>query len=82
MTKEDIIRMAEQCGIPEFENNESVADNILRFFNLATAHEREQCAKVCEAHAKVYLLIESPIANAGWSACIDNRDAIKARGQA
>jgi len=48
MTSEDIIRMAEECGIPEFENNESQADNILRFATLVSAAEREACAKVCE----------------------------------
>ena len=26
MNREDIIRMAEECGIPEFENNESQAE--------------------------------------------------------
>jgi hypothetical protein len=31
MKRGDIIRMAEECGIPEFENNESQAENILRF---------------------------------------------------
>jgi ribulose 1,5-bisphosphate carboxylase large subunit-like protein len=40
MTCEDIIRMAEECGIPEFENNESQADNILRFAALVAAAER------------------------------------------
>ncbi len=48
MTREDIIRMAEECGIPEFENNESQADNILYFAALVVAAEREACAKVCE----------------------------------
>jgi hypothetical protein len=48
MTSEDIIRMARECGIPEFENNESQADNILRFAALVAAAEREACAKVCD----------------------------------
>ena len=34
MTKDDIIRMAEECGIPEFRNDESQADDILRFAKL------------------------------------------------
>jgi hypothetical protein len=46
MTSEDIIRIAEECGIPEFENNESQADNILRFATLVSAAEREACAKI------------------------------------
>ena len=58
MTQEDIIRMAEACGIPEFENNESQADNIMRFAALVAAaeqkkweavlDEREACAKLCD----------------------------------
>jgi hypothetical protein len=51
MTRDDIIRMAEECGIPEFENNESQADNILRFATLVAAAERERlAAKFMEMH--------------------------------
>ena len=39
MTRDDIIRMAAECGIPEFENNESQADNIIRFATLVAAAE-------------------------------------------
>lgn len=42
MTRDDIIRMAAECGIPEFVDNESQADNIIRFANLVAAAEREQ----------------------------------------
>ena len=46
-----VIEMAEACGIPEFVNNESQAENIMRFAELvradAIAEEREECAKVC-----------------------------------
>ena len=42
MTRDDIIRMAEECGIPEFENNESQADNILHFAAIIAAVERER----------------------------------------
>jgi hypothetical protein len=55
---------------------------ITEFAKLVAAKEREACEKICEAHAKVYLLIESPVAKAAWAACIDNRDAIRAREQA
>lgn len=48
MTRDDIIRMAEECGIPEFENNESQADNILRFAALVAAAEREACASIID----------------------------------
>ena len=48
MNREDIIRMAEECGIPEFENNESQAENIMRFAALVASAEREACAEVCD----------------------------------
>jgi len=51
MTRDDIILMAEECGIPEFENNESQAENILRFAALVAAAERERlAAKFMEMH--------------------------------
>jgi hypothetical protein len=34
MTKQEIIEMAEQVGLPEFENNESQADNLIAFARL------------------------------------------------
>jgi hypothetical protein len=48
MTQDEIICMAEECGIPEFENNESQANNIMRFAALVASAEREACAKVIE----------------------------------
>jgi hypothetical protein len=48
MTRDDIIRMAEACGIPEFENNESQAENIVRFAALVATAEREKCARLVE----------------------------------
>ena len=68
MNREDIIRMAEECGIPEFENNESQAENIMRFANLVASAEREACAKVCDAADKS-------------THPADLADAIRARGQ-
>ena len=45
--------------------------------------EREACAEVCKKHADVYAgLEENPTTQSAWAACIDNRDAIRARGQA
>ncbi len=70
MNREDIIRMAESCGIPEFENNESQADNIMRFANLVAAAEREEWA--------------NEFAGLGeWTAVhiLEDREAIQARSQ-
>jgi hypothetical protein len=50
---------------------------------LAVQREREACAEVCKKHADVYAKLEgNPTAKSAWAACIDNRDAIRARGQA
>jgi len=73
MNREDIIRMAEECGIPEFENNESQAENIMRFAALVASAEREACAKFIE-HDYVRQF-ERP-----WR--VDLSAAIRARGQA
>jgi len=49
----------------------------------AVLAEREACAEVCKKHADVYAGLEqSPTTQSAWAACIDNRDAIRARGQA
>ena len=50
------------------------------FVELIRAAEREACAEVCKKHADVYEKIEqNPTAKSAWAACIDNRDAIRAR---
>jgi hypothetical protein len=54
MNSEDIIRMAETCGIPEFENNESQADNILRFAAFVAAAEREKYNELLMAVEKKF----------------------------
>ena len=57
--------------------------HLVALVNLAIEHEREACAEVCKKHADVYAKLEgNPTAKSAWAACIDNRDAIKARGNA
>ena len=79
MTDEQIIEMAEQCGLPEFENNESQASNLFAFAELVAQHEREACAK--EADKRLYdytMLLSNPPQNgAAWSIA----NAIRARGE-
>ena len=95
MTREDIIRIAEECGIPEFENNESQAENIMRFAALVASAEREQLTdaamKAAEKSVDVAIALER---EACAKLCEDldawNMDdpastaakAIRARGQA
>ena len=79
MTK-DIIRMAREAGVV-VDGNNSGQDDLLYFAVLVAAAEREACAEVCKKHADVYKNFEqNPTAQSAWAACIDNRDAIRARG--
>jgi len=49
----------------------------------AVIAERKACAEICKKHADFYAGLEpSPIAQSAWAACVDNRDTIRARGQA
>jgi len=59
--------------------------HLVALVKLAIEHEREACAEVCKKHADVYALLEQNphafgTAKPAWAACIDNRDAILARG--
>ena len=73
-----IIEMAREAGL--FTHKE-VQPELLAFANLVAEHEREACAEVCKKHADVYEKFEqNPTAKSAWAACIDNRDAIRARG--
>ncbi len=64
MTQDEIIQMAVECGIIPWTKHEYIGDqkftatddgldgdlaSLVQFFQMATAHEREACAKVCEA---------------------------------
>ena len=53
------------------------------FAKLVAEKEREACAEVCKKHADVYAGLEqNTTTQSAWAACIDNRDTIRARGQA
>jgi hypothetical protein len=57
-------------------------EEVLRFVNSAIEAEREACAEICKKHADVYAMLEqNPTTQSAWAACIDNLDAIKARGK-
>jgi hypothetical protein len=80
MKNDDIILLAIEHTINGLKFNE---DGLLRFAKLVAQHEREACAEVCKKHADVYAGLEqNPTAKSAWAACIDSRDAIRARGQA
>ena len=51
MTKEDIIRMAREAGLA-YGTDEKPLGSVTRFAALVAKHEREACAKVCDAVQK------------------------------
>ena len=78
MTDDDIMKLALESG-PLTQGPFDAWCK--RFAALVAAAERESCAEVCKKHADVYEKIEqNPTAKSAWAACIDNRDAIRARG--
>jgi len=53
-----------------------------KMVEMAIEKEREACAEICKKHADVYAMLEqNPTAKSAWAACIDNLDAIRARGR-
>jgi len=52
MNKEDIMRMAREAGLI---GGPVYTQGIEKFAALIAAHEREECAKVCEEQMKAYM---------------------------
>lgn len=83
MTKDDIIRMAMECGFTlTHQSNMGIElylcspKDLEMFAALIAAHEREACAKVCEENA-------DDLSEGDWdSACINCADHIRERGKA
>ena len=73
MTRDDIIRMALEA---ELNPHRLVIDRLERFAALVAAHEREECAKVCED-----LLDADHTYELGLSGAFDCATAIRARGE-
>lgn len=87
MTKDEIIEMARKAGFERLGHTDDdwvcYPEDIKAFAKLVAAKERDACAKVCEKHAEVYASLPKTLTtDTSWAACIDNRDAIRARGEA
>jgi hypothetical protein len=48
MTRDDIIRMAEEAGFADGAVDIIGLDGFANFANLVAAHEREACADICD----------------------------------
>ena len=77
MTREDIIRMARECQFAHYYESGDLVEmpQLERFAALVAAHEREECAKLCEDIDTEYEG-EDVLALATWCAA-----AIRARGE-
>lgn len=81
MTRDDVISMAREAGllIPSFRIDGGLSlgccsiTQFEQFAELVAKHEREECAKVCEQHAK-----DSWDHEGGALSCADK---IRARGE-
>ena len=51
MTRDDIIRMLQECGFGTLADHPIMTENMVRFAALVAAAQREACAKVCESEA-------------------------------
>jgi hypothetical protein len=85
MTQDEIMEMAQECRLigsdPRLYG--IYMDALLSFAGSVAEAERAACAEICKKHADVYAGLEqNPTAKSAWAACIDNLDAIQARGQA
>ena len=76
MTREDIIRMAEEAGISIGAFGGRYQRQLERFAALVAAAEREACAKVCEALGN-----DASIDEMEYRAFREADEAIRARGE-
>jgi len=73
MTREDIIRMAREAGFADGVVDIVGFEGFTNFANLIVAHEREECAKLCDAQKRF---------DARWNmACLRLSRYIRARGE-
>ena len=78
MTRDEIIRVAEEAGMPKWLQEDWFANPFdsfaLKFAYLIAAAEREACAKVCEEY-------QDAVDRHRWPNGYECADAIRARGQ-
>ena len=63
MTREDIIRMARESDIDPYdmcEDHKIAENNLERFAKLVAAHEREECAKLCDYRVGIWIIPAGP----------------------
>jgi hypothetical protein len=77
MTRDDIIRMAHECGIlMRSHEHQEEPTKLERFAAFVAAAEREACARVCDERAK-----KAPVCSEAQYEADDCAAAIRARGE-
>jgi len=81
MNREDIIRMAREAGL-NLEQGfllrvTGIDEDLERFAALVAAHEREECAKLCDKESEVLVHYYG----CEWNQAHDCAEAIRARGE-
>jgi hypothetical protein len=86
MTKEDIIRMAQEAGFEgcaELTWEDVICtEELVAFAKLVAQHEREACAKVCDNRVTAYQYATDVWAQEHIDEARHLAKAIRARGQA
>ena len=79
MTKEDIIRMAQEAGFDHIAEADYWHPLFERFAALVAAHEREECIAIAESkrHSPNFVLASIPSQN---GTAVDIANLIRARG--
>ena len=60
MTRDDILRLLQECGFGTLMDHPIMTENMMRFAALVAEREREACAKVCEEKQNYSMPIPCP----------------------
>ena len=83
MTQDEIVTMAKEAGLvtpygkyADWIDAGPSGEELVAFYKLAVAHEREACAKIVEENAN-----RCGVDTIAWMLLSSNAEAIRARGQ-
>jgi hypothetical protein len=77
MTRDDIIRMAREAGFADGVVDIVGFEGFANFAALVAAHEREECAKLCDKESEVLVHYHG----CEWNQAHDCAEAIRVRGK-
>ena len=80
MTQDDIIRMALEAG-GDWDDWEMTREFLVAFAKKVAAHEREECAKLCEKIIPVFSIHDENTYHGFEKGTLQAARAIRARGE-